>query len=352
VPTIREVAFRAGVSVGTVSNVLGGTVPVSNRRRDRVLRVMQEMNYQPNHLARSLKIRHTKMIGMVIRDITDPVSAQMLRGAEDAAWLKDYLLVTLNSDQQWERERQIVTALRTHRVDGILLTASAGPCKNHIRDVRDAGIPTVCLDREIPGLGLDCVVAGHFEGARECVKHLASLGHQEIGWISGTDADVAQERFAGYIQGLQDAGLEFDQTLAAGAQSPLDDGYHPASQLLARDPRATAILTADARLAAALLRALDQCNLRCPQDVAVATFDDSWLSEALRPSLTAVAQPSYAMGFQATELLIQRIHDPSRSPSKMMIETSLHIRESSGAALSQANNRSNSERVPARISAS
>jgi LacI family transcriptional regulator len=320
VPTIREVAIRAGVSVGTVSNVLSGAVPVSKRLKDRVLRVIQEMNYQPNHLARSLKIRHTKMIGMVVRDITNPVFAQMLRGAEDAAWLQNYLLVTLNSDQQWERERQIVTALRTHRVDGILLTVSAGPCQEHIRAVRDAGIPTVCLGREIPGLGLDCVVAGHSEGARDCVKHLVSLGHRDIGWISAMDEETAHERFGGYRQGLQDAGLEFDHTLAGAA-----------AQLLARDPRPTAILTADTRLAATLLHTLDQRGLRCPQDVAIATFDDSWFSEAFRPRLTAVAQPSYAMGFQAMELLIQRIHDPARRRTRVVVETSLQIRESSGA---------------------
>jgi len=320
VPTIREVATRAGVSVGTVSNVLSGAVPVSKQLRDRVLRVIQEMNYQPNHLARSLKIRHTKMIGMVVRDITDPISARMLRGAEDAAWLQNYLLVTLNSDQQWERERQIVTALRTHRVDGILLTVSAGPCHEHIRAVRDAGIPTVCLERDIPGLGLDCVVAGHSEGARDCVKHLVSLGHRDIGWISAMDDETAQERFEGYRHGLQDAGLEFDHTLAA-----------PAAQLLARHPRPTAILTADARLATTLLHTLDQRGLRCPQDVAVATFDDSWFSDAFRPRLTAVAQPSYAMGFQAMELLIQRIHDPARRRTRVVVETSLEIRESSGA---------------------
>ncbi len=337
-PTIREVALRAGVSVGTVSNVLSGAVPVSKRLKDRVLQIIQEMNYQPNHLARSLKIRHTSMIGLVIRDITDPVSPQMLRGAEDAAWLQNYLLVTLNSDEQWERECQIVTALRTHRVDGILLTVSTGPSKEHIRAVRDAGIPTVCLEREIPGLGLDCVVAGNFDGARDCVKHLASLGHRRIGWIAGVSGALGgngydlsgEERFNGYRRGLQDAGLHFDEALSAVTQFDLEDCQGQALRLLGGDPRPTAILTADARLAAGLLHALDQRGLRCPQDVAVATFGDSWFCEALRPRLTAVAQPSYSMGFQAMELLIQRIFDPARHPTRVVVETNLCIRESSG----------------------
>jgi DNA-binding LacI/PurR family transcriptional regulator len=320
VPTIREVALHAGVSVGTVSNVLGGSVPVSKRLRERVLRVIAELNYQPNHLARSLKIRRTGMVGMVIGDVTDQASPQMLRGAEDAAWLQNYVLVALNADRQWERERQIVTALRTHRVDGILLATPPGTEEEHIRAVRDAGIPIVCLEREIPGLGLDCVVARHFEGARECVKHLASFGHRSIGWIPGAECDATRERFDGYRRGLQDAGLGFDETLVA-----------PVPRLLARDPRPTAIVAPDVRLAAALLRTLDQRDLRCPRDIAVATFGDSWLCEALSPMLTAVAQPSYEMGFRAMELLIQRIHEPERRRTKIVVETTLHMRESSGA---------------------
>lgn len=319
-PTIREVALRAGVSVGTVSNVLSGAVPVSKQLKDRVLRVIQELNYQPNHLARSLKIRRTSMIGMVIGDITDPATPQMLRGAEDAAWLQNYLLVALNSDRQWERERRIVTALRTHRVDGILLAMSTGPSEDHIRAVHDAGIPIVCLERESSGLGLDCVVAGHSDGARDCVKHLASLGHRSIGWIPGADCDAARARLEGYRQGLQDAGLDYDDTLVSAVPRQLD-----------RDPLPTAIVAPDVNLAAALLRTLEQRNRRCPEDVALATFGDSWFCEALNPMLTAVAQPSYEMGFRAMEVLIQRIQDPARRRMKIVVETRLHMRESSGS---------------------
>lgn len=318
-PTIREVALRAGVSVGTVSNVLGGTVRVSKRLRDRVLQAIEEMNYQPNHLARSLKIRETRMIGMVIRDITDPLSPDVLRGAEDAAWQHNYLLVTLNSNDQWKRERQILTALRTHRVDGILLSMSASPEDDYIRAVRDAGVPIVCLQSDTPALGLDCVVAGHFDGARECVRHLASLGHRWIGWVAPIDSDPqSQERFEGYRQGLHDAGLKFDEALVSRA----------GLQLLSRSPRPTAILTPDAVVAMTLQRAFDGI-LRCPQDVAIATFDDSRLCEMLQPRLTAVEQASHQMGLRAVELLIARIQDPGRPPVKEVVATNLRIRESS-----------------------
>ncbi len=334
--TIREVASRASVSVGTVSNVLSGTVPVSTRLRDRVLAVVRELDYQPNQLAQSLKSRHTKMIGMVLRDITDPLFPQMMRGAKDAAWARNYLLVMLDSDAKVEREQQILVALRTRRVDGILL-APTGPEESHIRAVRDAGVPIVCLGRELPGLGLDCVLADNYKGAHQSVVHLASMGNRSIAFLHGDRADpVEQERFAGYRRGLQDAGLAFEASLEAGSHSGLDEGYRAGAALAKRNPRPNAILAADAMLAAGLLRALRDMGLRSPADIAIAAFDDPFCCDVLRPRLTAVAQPSYEIGAKAMEILLSRIHEPERRRSKTVLDTILHIRESSSPLSSAA----------------
>src|ERR1700744_5410980 len=118
-PTIKEVADRAKVSVGTGSNVISGGVPVSPKLHDRVMGVIRQLDYHPNHIARSLKIRQSNTIGFVISDITNPFFTQLARGAEEAAWKANYLLIILNSDEQPERERQVIAALRARRVDGI-----------------------------------------------------------------------------------------------------------------------------------------------------------------------------------------------------------------------------------------
>ncbi|HTS74753.1 MAG TPA: LacI family DNA-binding transcriptional regulator [Bryobacteraceae bacterium] len=330
--TIREVAARARVSVGTVSNVLSGAVPVSKRLRERVLAVVQELDYQPNQLAQSLKSRQTKMIGMVIRDITHPLFAPMMRGAQDAAWLQNYLLVMLDSDRQLEREQQILAALRTRRVDGILLAAT-GIEQAHVRAICEAGIPVVCLERELPGLGIDCVIADHFEGARKCVAHLAACGNRSIAFLHGDTSDwIERERFGGYRQGLEDAGVEFDQSLQAGDHSGSDEGYRAAAALLDRRPRPAAILAADATVAAGLLRAVRDRGLRCPHDITIAAFDDPFSCDVLRPRITAVSQPSYHMGSKAMEILLKRIQDPDRRRSTVTLETELHVRESSACS--------------------
>jgi LacI family transcriptional regulator len=316
VRTIREVAQRAGVSVGTVSNVLTGAVPVSERLRQRVLQVIQELDYQPNHLARSLKVKQTQMIGMVIRNVADPVFPEMLRGAEDAAWLQNYLLVLLNSDEQVDREQQILRALHTRRVDGILLTANPGSDSSHIRAVRDAGIPVVALEDDAPGLELDCVTADHAGGAKDCVRYLAECGHRSIGWVHSDSADSAEaRRFEGYRDGLRDANLEFDDTKVARAES--------AGDLLARNPRLTAVMLADPLAAPQIGRTAD---------LAVATFDHPRFCSALE--LVSVVQPSYDMGFKAMELLIQRIHDPARPRATVMLPCGLQIPQATEAARS------------------
>src|SRR5579885_2687884 len=172
---MKEVAKKARVSVGTVSNVLSETVPVSKRLRERVLEAVKQLDYHPNQVARSLKIRQTKMIGMVLSDITNPVAPQLIRGAENVAWREKYMLITFNSDDRVEREQQILAALRGRQVDGILISA-AGSSHSHIAAIHESGIPVVCFSREPPGLSMDCVVADNFGGARDCVRHLISLG--------------------------------------------------------------------------------------------------------------------------------------------------------------------------------
>ncbi|HUA84593.1 MAG TPA: LacI family DNA-binding transcriptional regulator [Bryobacteraceae bacterium] len=338
-PTIKEVAHRARVSVGTVSNVISGSVPVSKRLKDRVLEVIKQLDYHPDHVARSLKIRQTRTIGLVISDMTDPFFPQVMRGAEDAAWGANYILITLNSDDQPEREQQGLDALRSRRVDGILLAGAMSADPARIRAIQSSGTPIVCLDREIAGAGVDCVVVNNFHGAQQCTLHLAGNGHRQIAFLdSGVlDSDLAlspaSERLAGYRQGLQDAGLAHDQSLEITAGSRPEDALYAVRKLLATCPRPFAAIAGSIRLGVALLRGIRETGLRCPQDVALAIFDDPVFSEAVDPPLTAIAQPAYELGRKGVELLLRRMQEPQCPPTKLVLETTLRIRESTAALL-------------------
>lgn len=330
--TIKEVAQRAHVSVGTVSNVLSGAVPVSEKLKERVMAVVKELDYHPNHVARSLKIRQTKMIGMVITDITNPFFPLLVRGAEDAAWKHHYMLITFNSDDQLEREKQVLTVLRTRRVDGILLVAATSDGDQpHIAGAIDAGIPIVCLDRKLKGLAADSVSVDNVGGTRQAVEHLIQAGHRRIGIVTGPmRVQVARDRLVGYKKALEDAAIPYDPALVRDGGFRAEAGFQASLEILDAEPRPTAVFTSNAMMALGLMRAIHQRELRCPEDVAAATFDDPSFAPLVRPPLTSVSQPSYELGFQGAELLIRRLQDPERRRHHVVLDTSLIVRESSG----------------------
>jgi LacI family transcriptional regulator len=330
--TIKEVAQRGRVSVGTVSNVLAGAPRVNPALRERVLAAIRELDYHPNHVARSLKIRRTKMIGMVISDITNPFFPQVVRGAEDAALERGYLLLTVNTDDRVEREKQALSVLRTRRVDGILLVVA--PFKGdifHIKAVLSDGIPIVCLDRVHKQLPVDSVSTNHMKGAQVCVRHLVSMGHRRIAVITGSKGlQTAEDRLEGYKQALREAKLKIDPELIREGDFRLDTGYRLTKDLLLGRLRPTALFVSNGMMALGALKALEEMKLHCPKDIALAVFDDLPFADALQPHLTAVSQPAYEIGHQGAELLIRRIEGAETSKHRIQIclDPELKIRES------------------------
>lgn len=330
--TIKEVARRARVSVGTVSNILSGSAPVSPALRERVQKAISDLDYQPNHVARSLKIRQTRMLGMVISDITNPFFPQLVRGAEDAALSHNYLLVTFNTDDQLEREKQILSVLRIRRVDGILIVVSPNDGEpTHIRNTIAAGIPVVCLDRVPAGLSVDSVSTDSVKGAAMCVRHLISLGHERIGIITGAlNLQTAHDRLQGYSDAMREAGLPVQREWIQEGDFRIETGYRLTKGLLLGAKPPTALFASNAMMGLGVVKATEELGLRCPEDVAIAMFDDLPLAGVLRPHLTAVAQPAYDLGFKGTELLIRRIkgEDAGKRPVSIRLEPELRVRES------------------------
>jgi LacI family transcriptional regulator len=330
--TIREVARQAKVSVGTVSNVLAGSATVRSELRRRVEDAMRGLDYHPNQIARSLKTRQTKTLGMVISDITNPFFPQVVRGAEDAAIAAGYLLITLNTDDNPERERQSLSMLRARKVDGLLLTVAASrDDMHHVAQFRDSGLPIVCIDREVPGIPLDLVCSDNARGAKMCMQHLISRGHRRIGYLSGTvGLFTAVTRLDGFNQALAEAGLPADPRLVRHGDFRFDSGYRLAKEMLLEHEPPTALFGSNAMMGFGALKAIHELGLRCPEDVALAMFDDVPFGDVIQPRLTVVAQPAYEMGHVATELLIARLEgrETSAEPVKRVLVPELLVRES------------------------
>lgn len=338
--TIRHVAARANVSVGTVSNVLSKSPSVSPELRERVERAIRELDYHPSHIARSLASRSTKTIGIVITDITNPFFPLVVRGAEDAALHHGFTLSIFNTDNQLDRERNCISVLRSREADGVLLVSSPNPRGSieHLVDARKDGLVMVCLDRIPPGLHCDAVLVNHEKGARLLVRHLHLMGHRRIGAILGPPGlQNSSDRAVGYRAALRECGLEHGPELERQGNFRIDSGHRLAKDLLLSAYPPTAIFAANGMMGLGALKTIQELGLRCPEHVSLAVFDDYPGAEIFRPGLTVIAQPAYDMGFRGTEILIERIaanaskNGPAaEEPRVEILEPELVVRESTG----------------------
>jgi LacI family transcriptional regulator len=350
--TIVEIAKRASVSIATVSNVIRGTKRVSPELQKRVLDAVRELDYYPNAIARSLKVKQTRMLGMVLPDITNPFFPEIIRGAEDSAFKRDYFLVTANTDEHIGRERRIVSALRSYRVDGILLASAPGTDTSHIRNTIASGVSVVCLDRPVSGVNADAVLLDNVRGARECVRHLIRQGHRRIALITGPlKAQNARERLQGYEEELHEADIAIDNALILEGDFRYESGNRLAKLLIQNRVNATAIFACNGVMTLGVLSAFEELGIQCPGDIALATFDDLTLEHSHHSHLTAVVQPSYEMGARAANILMDRIEGKmTGDPVIVRIVPTLVMRESTGPQQRLPNSHSldSKRRVPSR----
>lgn len=329
-PTIVEVARLARVSIATVSNVIRGSKKVSPELQERVREAIRELNYSPNEIARSLKVRQTRMLGMVLPDITNPFFPDVIRGAEDSAYERGYFLMTANTDEKIGKERRILSALRSYRVDGILLASAPGSDASHILNTIQAGVSIVCLDRTVAGAKTDAVLLDNVRGGQECVRHLIQAGHRRIAIITGPlSLQTGSERLRGYEEALREADIGVRHELILEGDFRQESGYRLGKELVRRRAKPTAVLVCNGVMTVGVLQALEEGNLDCPGDIALATFDDLALDRSFHPHLTAVVQPGYEIGARAATILMDRIEGKlAKEPIVVRVAPTLIVRES------------------------
>jgi DNA-binding LacI/PurR family transcriptional regulator len=331
--TQRELARLAGVSAGTVSNVISGSTRVSENARRKVLAAIQALNYRPNLIARSLKTNRTNTLGIVVPDITIPFFPKIVRGAESAARERGYFLVVLDSQGSHELEVDMMALLR-QRVDGILLV-TAGHYKWSAESVAEiaAGPPVVCVDRLPAGLDTDSVCVDDFGAAEMGVKHLLSLGHKNIAIMTGPlTLKNEQERLRGYKRALKDAGVPLQPALIWPAGFEKDEIQAVCQRgLKSAKPRPSVIFATNGVTGIHALRSLYEMGLTTPENIAFATIDELISEDLFEPRITTVVQPTYDIGYRAVEVLLGRIalNGAASGSSKVRLPASLIARDSS-----------------------
>ena len=333
-PSIKKVAEIAGVSVGTVSHVITGSVKVSEPLRIKVQDAIRKLNYHPNHVARSLKTSKTRTLGIIVPDMTISFFPQVIRGAETAARRQGYSLIAVNSDEDGDRQKELLSLLRSQRVEGILLVVAAAPTPlSQLSLILDASIPMVCLDRIPDRVPVDSVSVEDEAAAEMGVSHLIEMGARRIALVTGPSAlKNERRRLQGYKQALLRAGIPVDESLIWRASLRSGDVAEICREGLAGlNKRPQAIFCTNGPTALGVLRVLRDQGMAIPRDIAFATFDELTVDDLFSPSITTVVQPAYDIGFKAAQLLLDRIEgkEPSSDPMTVRLPAILKVRESS-----------------------
>ena len=328
--TIADVARRAGVSVGTVSNVLSNPRAVRAQTRRRVEVAIAELNYRPNRIAQSLSRRHTNIVGMVVPDISNPFFSELMLGVEHVLNAADYAVVFGNAHDDAAKQRRYFDGFRERRVDGMVIAITPG---TEIEDVASVGadLPVVMVDRTLSGWHGDEVVGDNAAGMEMAVAHLYQLGHRRLALVNGeTRLSTAAQRSEGFERALRARGLS--PVLLSVGSFTLESGFAQAAQLFSMAQRPTGICAGNDLLAMAVIAAANEYGLRVPEDLSVVGYDDITYARLVSPSLTTVRQSAYSMGTEAARLLMERISGRRSSDRVTVLRPEFVVRRSAGPA--------------------
>ncbi len=327
--TIKDVAERAQVSVATVSRVVNDSGYVSAELRERVDEAMHALNYRPSALARSLRRQETHTIGVLVPQLNQPFFGTLVFAMEKTLFSRDYRTLVCSSEEDAVKEAAYIDILLRQRVDGVICVPT-GQSAEGAKWLLQTNIPAVLIDRDLPDLPISRVLCDNFGGAYAGAKHLIGLGHRRIGLIGSPPySEVTKLRTQGAQQAFGEFGAAQEaDLLVLELQPEFELGYQAALRLMRLDQPPTAIFALTDVIAVGVLHAAARLGLSLPGDLSVMGFDDIPLAAYVIPELTTVAQPIYAMGQTAVEVLMRELANRDQPLERVLLETRLVTRKS------------------------
>ncbi len=330
-PTLQDVAELAGVSVATASRVLSGYGSSSPEVRAKVTAAAAKLGYRRNSLARSMITGTTHTLGLVVADIENPFFARAARGVADVAHRAGYEVLLVNSDEDPATERAAVRTLGDKQVDGLIIAPASADGGAHLAELVGRGTPVVQIDRVLPGIESDAIVVDNEAAARRVIEHLAALGHRRIALLTSQGLiHTNQARLAGYLQGLEAAGIPVADDLIRMAQYTREAAVREAEAVLSLAEPATAVFTTDNLMSLGAFDGAQRAGRSVPDEVSLVGFDDLEWTTIVRPPLTVVAQPVYELGAAAATRLLERIEGDESPARTITLATTFIVRASTG----------------------
>ena len=324
-PSIKDVAQVAGVSTATVSRVLANKPRVNAETRVRVLEAVEQLNYRPNLIARSLRAQRSAKIGLVVSDIRNPFFTAISRAVEDAAYEQGYSVLMCNTDENPEKEELYLNLLHDENVAGVIFS----PTQHFSSKLStfSSNTPFVIIDRAVNTKLFDMVLLDNVSAAYELTNHLLGNGYRKLAGLFGNSSTTGRERNRGFRKALTENQLP---PVAEHFVPPrIRHGYDTTLALLNQKNRPDAIFTSNSLLTEGAFQAIRASKLIVPDDVAIVGFDETTWGELVDPPITLIAQPTEEIGRTATELLFQRIDETKRSPKTVILKGTLIARASS-----------------------
>jgi DNA-binding LacI/PurR family transcriptional regulator len=325
--SIKDIARLANVSHSTVSRALHHSSLVNAETAERIRRIAADSRYRPSAVARSLVMRRTNTLGVVVTSIADPFVAEVVGGIEETANVHGYSVILANSNGDAQREIDVVRSFEERRVDGIVVTSSRvgaayAPLLAQIQ------VPVVLLNSQHPCQPVYAVMIANLDASRQAVRYLLELGHRRIAYVGdrfGRESDT--ERFSGYRATLDDAGIPFQPEFVMHGDGMPEGGAQAMDRLLGLPELPTAVFCYNDMTAIGALKSIRVHGLHVPGDISIVGFDDLYLAQYLEPPLTTMRQPKHEMGRMATDTVLQLLAG-AEPPRCVEVPGELIVRES------------------------
>lgn len=335
---LKDVATKLNISVSTVSRVVNNKNYVKPEMREMVMIALEELNYSPNQIARSLKNKSTNTVGIIVPDISEDFFAYVIKGVEEVFSKNGYAIILCDTGENPEKEDSYLNLLLEKQIDGIIL-ATVNKTPKALKFFFNKKIPVIFIDN-LPNIKMnyDSVIIDNSKASCIAVEHLIEMGHRKIGIITGKlDETTGYERLMGYKKAFMINGIEIDESLIKTGDFKEKSGYENMKSLLKAGNKITAVYVASSKMAYGAVKAIRDEGLKIPEDIAVVGFDVHDVSGLISPGITTILQPEESIGKVAAELMIKRLQDKGEKLSqKIVLDPSQEIRESCGYYIKKA----------------
>ncbi|MED4602822.1 LacI family DNA-binding transcriptional regulator [Paenibacillus validus] len=332
--TIDDVAKQAGVSKTTVSRILNGNYSqTTEETKERVQKIIRELNYHPNPMARGLKQMRTNIIGIVLSNLNNPFWAKVLEGVEDTCRLSGYSLMICNSNEDSYREAELIEGFRMRQVDGIIVNPTANN-KALFEEMANNKYPLTFINRRIEGIDVvDSVVVNNINGARMAVDHFVQLGKRNIVTFVYQPHGVStwQDRVTGFKEALSEHGIAVHDRVIE-VKNEVGRVKEAVIEYFKSSSAADAVFSTSSMMTLEILEGFKELNIKVPDDVALIGYDETVWAKHLNPPLTTIKQPAYEMGAIAAKNMIKKITSKTKKrPKTVVLEPELIVRHSCGS---------------------